>query len=372
MSGVPVWFVARETPTLYLYSTAESPSASEQEHRKKKKTKTKENQQHKCRLVYLDEGGANFVFKILPDENENETGNENDEALLPRLLQRKLLRLGKDLSHVQTAEEQLKALDVNFTTLFPAEHLIEHELIVLHHDLTTSLNAMLEAWIRPHHRLPHLLPNRAMSGMLVTDMTPAAGEVLLELKPKWLAPSPNAPPNAKRCRTCAVRAHRASERICTATDAQASCPLDLINPDPGHRRRCVHAITTDPQIRDYLLTQAQPLLQQLRTCQAEFDRVGVLNISGNHHASSSASSSSSSSSSSLLSLCKAMTLRDCTLFVKRSGDVIDARLGDLDLKHPEKISRWKKVEANLISGGWYTNSESPEHYHREKICMLAR
>lgn len=332
MSSIPVWFVERETPSLYsTESTALADTHSAQ----------------KCHLVYLNEGGANFVFRILPDEQDE----------LPRALQRKLLRLGKNLSHVQTAEEQLQALNVNFTTLFPAENLIKHELISLDGSLPSLLNDMLEDLIRPNHRLDDLLPNQAMSGMLVTDMTPEAGEVLLQLKPKWLAQSPNAPPGAKRCRTCAVRAHRASERIRTATDAQESCPLDLISPNTGQRRRSVHAITTDARIRDYLLVEAQPLLQQLRTCQAEFDRDGILKTAG---------------SESIFSLCKAMTLRDCTLFVKRSSDAIEARLGDLDLKHPEKILRWKKVEANLISGGWYTNSESRDMRVEEKICLLAR
>ena len=332
MSSIPVWFGSCNPPSLCsTESTALTFSHTAQ----------------KCHLVYLNEGGANFVFKILPD----------GEGELPKLLQRKLLRLGKNLSHVQTAEEQLQALDVNFSALFPAENLIKHELISLDEDVPRLLNEMLEELIRPNHRLEDLLPVQAMSGMLVTDMTPEAGEVLLQLKPKWLAQSPNAPPGAKRCRTCAVRAHRASERIRTATDAQESCPLDLISSNTGQRRRSVHAITTDTRIRDFLLVEAQPLLQQLRTCQAEFDRDGVLKTSG---------------SDSIFSLCKAMTLRDCTLFVKRSDDTIEARLGDLDLKHPEKLLRWKKVEANLISGGWYTNTESREIRNTEKICVLAR
>lgn len=333
--SIPVWFaecVQRDTPSLYSTAAAahvNSPSVS------------------KCSLVYLNEGGANFVFRIVPDES----------GKLPTTLQKKLLRVGKNLSHVQPAEEQLQALGTNFATLFPAENLIQHELISLDAGTTAALNIMLAKLDRPNHRLDDLLPSKAISGMLVTDMTPEAGEVLLQLKPKWLAQSPNAPRGAKRCRTCAVRAHRASKSIRTATDAQQSCPLDLISDHLAQRKAAVNAITTDDRIRDYLLLGAQPLLQRLRACQLEFDREGVLKTS---------------SVDSVLLLCRAMTLRDCTLFVKRSGTKIDARLGDLDLKHPEKLDRWKKVEEHLISDGWYTNAEPLEHRVQEKICLLAR
>ncbi|KAF2213793.1 hypothetical protein CERZMDRAFT_95829 [Cercospora zeae-maydis SCOH1-5] len=333
--SIPVWLaecVQRDTPSLYSTAAAALVNSATIS---------------KCNLVYLNEGGANFVFRILPEA----------PGTLPPTLQKKLLRVGKNLSHVQPAEEQLQALSTNFATLFPAENLIQHELISLDAGTTAALNIMLAALDRPNHRLDDLLPSKAISGMLVTDMTPEAGEVLLQLKPKWLAQSPNAPRGAKRCRTCAVRAHRASKSIRTATDAQQSCPLDLISDHVAQRKAAVHAITTDDRIRDYLLIGAQPLLQRLRTCQLEFDRDGVMKSTG---------------LDSVLLLCRAMTLRDCTLFVKRSGMTIDARLGDLDLKHPEKIARWKKVEENLISDGWYTNTEPQEHHVEEKICLLAR
>ncbi|KAI5362032.1 Putative inositol-pentakisphosphate 2-kinase [Septoria linicola] len=328
--SIPVWFVALEPPSLY----SSQPS-------------TTGNTARKCKLVYLNEGGANFVFRILAEENDE----------LPRPLRRKLLRIPKNLSHVVSAEEQLQALDTNFTQLFPADNLIHHELIKLDAGVPQALNRMLVSLIRPNHRLDDLLPSQAMSGMLVTDMTPDVGEVLLQLKPKWLAQSLNAPSEARRCRTCAVRAHRASERIRTVTDAQESCPLELVSSDVAQRQNAVHAVTTDVLIREYLLIHAQPLLQQLRVCQLEFDRHGVLRTSG---------------TDAVFSLCKAMTLRDCTLFVKRSGNSVEGRLGDLDLKHPEKFPRWKKVEANLIAGGWYTNTENRDHLAVERVCLLSR
>lgn len=331
-SAILVYFVQRDTPRLYSFEPTTASALSPAS---------------KCRIEYLNEGGANFVFHILPDEG----------GTLPPEIQRKLLRLRKNLPHVPTAEEQLQALDANFRDLFPRENLILHELISLDEGIPSALNVTLQQINRPRHRVGDVLPEEHMSGLLVTDMTPGEGEILLQIKPKWLTQSPNAPPNAKRCRTCAVRAQRASERIRTATDAQESCPLDLVNTDPEQRKRAVHAITTDRRIREYLINQAQPLLQKLRASQMTLDQHGILKTTG---------------SDEIQSLCKAMTLRDCTLFLKRSGNNVEARLGDLDLKQPEKLVRWKKVESELINLGWYTNSEHEDHWTRERICLLSR
>lgn len=60
-----------------------------------------------CKIKYLNEGGANFVFSILPTASE-----------LPKPLRGKLLRLRKDLSHVQTTTEQVKSFNDNFRPLF--------------------------------------------------------------------------------------------------------------------------------------------------------------------------------------------------------------------------------------------------------------
>jgi len=62
----------------------------------------------------------------------------------------------------------------------------------------------------------------------------------------------------------------------------------------------------------------------------------------------------------------ATTLRDCTLFLRISSAgpsipgelVVDARLGDLDLKEPDpvKVAHWRKTESILIDGGWYSGA----------------
>ncbi|EME44935.1 hypothetical protein DOTSEDRAFT_70851, partial [Dothistroma septosporum NZE10] len=198
---------------------------------------------------------------------------------------------------------------------------------------------------------------QSISALLVTDMTLKEGEIGMQLKPKWLAQSPTAPANSKRCRTCALRAYRAYERIRTATDAQETCPLDLVNTNIDERRKVVYAITTDRDIREFLLGQALALFEQLRICQMKLDQYGALRVADQGPVSN---------------LCKAMTLRDCSLFVKLSGNSIDARLGDLDLKQAEKLPRWQAIESTLVNEGWYTNTEREDVRGRERICLLSR
>jgi inositol-pentakisphosphate 2-kinase len=73
---------------------------------------------------------------------------------------------------------------------------------------------------------------------------------------------------------------------------------------------------------------------------------------------------------------KAMTLRDCVLFVKGSldafEDTADIRLADLDFKHPhpEKVAKWMSTERVLIDQGWYTNTEIDGVI--DSTCLLTR
>lgn len=299
----------------------------------------------KCCLTYLNEGGANFVFGIVADEN------------LQSPLHRRLLRLRKDLPHVQSARDQLAAFDEHFKPLFPAENLVQHDLIGLDARVSNRINEEFEHIHRPVHRRDDFLPTNETYGLLVTDMTPQEGDILLQLKPKWLVQSPSAPKDAKRCRTCALRAMRATKHVRTATDSQGNCPLSLISQDETEREQAVSHLTNDEQLRMYLLHEAQPLLQKLRFWQSELDLEGVLNLDAED---------------SILDFRKAMTLRDCTLFLKRSGGHVEARFADLDLKQPNKLHAWKKVERQLLDDGWYTNSENEAEWVEERVCHLSR
>ena len=299
-----------------------------------------------CKIKYLNEGGANFVFSIL------KAGVE-----LPKPLRGKLLRLRKDLSHVQSTEEQVESFNKNFRPLFPPDCLVQPELISLNSGITTALNRSLDALNRPARRSADCLPEDERYGLLVTDMMPAAGKAMLEMKPKWLLQSPSAPSNAKRCRTCALRAQRASQGKRTATDKQESCPFDLVSERVQDRRRAAGQITSDAALADFLAEGAQPLFAILRNQQRFLDPRGVLKVTG---------------ADGIYDLCRAMTLRDCTLFVRGGATGIEARLGDLDFKQPEKLSRWKDVERKLIDEGWYLNAEAKAVWSEERICQLSR
>lgn len=70
-----------------------------------------------------------------------------------------------------------------------------------------------------------------------------------------------------------------------------------------------------------------------------------------------------------------MTFRDCSVFVRfpanaANDHLIEARIGDLDLKSPRKAQYWKDTEKALINEGWYTGMENPEHC-QPLTCQLS-
>ncbi|RMZ25068.1 hypothetical protein D0859_10885 [Hortaea werneckii] len=297
-----------------------------------------------CVLSYLNEGGANFVFRIHPQACQDPSMQLYGPV--------PLLRIRKDLSHVQTAEEQLRSFNQHFKPLFPAQNLVEHEAVQLDDQVIPRLNQAK----RSFSRTGDLMPNNERYGLLITNMSPLPMETLVQFKPKWLAQSPNAPAGSKRCRTCALRAQRQAKNRGTATDAQENCPLAMISESAHDRRRAAEATTTDKKLQDYLVDDAQPLLRALKENQQRFDSFGVLgNVNDDV----------------LSDICKAMSLRDCTLFLKHGHRGVEARLSDLDLKPPEKLDKWRAIEEVLINEGWYQNREAEEVWKEEKVCLLS-
>ncbi|KAI9828267.1 MAG: Inositol-pentakisphosphate 2-kinase [Phylliscum demangeonii] len=279
---------------------------------------------------------------------------------------------------------------------------------------------------------------RATLGLLVMDMTSAAYPrriaasaarataaaagavnddddnvvIAIEFKPKWLVQSPSAPPGARRCRTCALRAQRMAKegagQMKTSASASAPappssafffCPLDLMSDDQPRVRVAVDAILAANQARLLSPTTAvtgaaptslrsavvahlaeplttylhhHPLLQRLRQLQQTLDPLGILRLVDSCHLHSDSDSDSHSHSqlgppSPAPSLpdafLLAMTLRDCTFFIRArvqtgaTGVTVawEARLGDLDLKSPHagKGAYWRALEDGLLRGGWY-------------------
>ena len=190
----------------------------------------------KCRLTYLNEGGANFVFRITVLE----------ESKWTRQLHRKLLRLRKQV--VNDPDELLAHEE--WASVLGSKNVIEHDLIRLPVEAMWTINDVLTTVQRPDHRMNDFWPGGRF-GVLVTDMTPGDGERLVELKPKWLTQSPTAPLNATRCRTCALRAQRAAQMaIVTATDAQGSCPLALVSGKAQYMEMAGERLTDDRQVQE--------------------------------------------------------------------------------------------------------------------------
>ncbi|KAI9804069.1 MAG: hypothetical protein M1825_001470 [Sarcosagium campestre] len=155
----------------------------------------------------------------------------------------RLLRLRKTLSSSIPNAELVHRFHDIFTPIFPSSSLVSQELVLLPRDLTAICNARLHDDEAAGHRIPKrrglYLAEDEPHGVLVTDMTPRPGtdEVLVEFKPKWLAQSPNAPPNARRCRTCALRAQKNALRRRVGEQPETGfCPLDLMSDDPARVR----------------------------------------------------------------------------------------------------------------------------------------
>lgn len=172
---------------------------------------------------------------------------------------------------------------------------------------------------------------------------PESDELLLELKPKWLAQSPTAPKSATRCRTCALRAMRDSQRSQkqksedqTNTHARSVsgragkkaefCPLDLVSAERGHVDAAVAAILAaqlvashELQLRNETIFNRlkrcivdwmiqSPLLHHLRDLQVKLDTNGVLGLGEIKGKGEGAQPD--------LDFLLATTLRDCTLFLR--------------------------------------------------------
>jgi inositol-pentakisphosphate 2-kinase len=284
-------------------------------------------------LEYLAEGTANVVYRIVApppspstaaDLNFESDGSSHDVPLpseIPALrldprLEGRLVRLRKDLpSTVPVIESQtyLENLIVPlFTSRFNRGFLVQQILFRPSRDLIRECNAKLREMeaegSRSRKRHYVYLVEDEDYGTLVTDMSAGTDDyyACVEFKPKWLAQSPSAPAGSKRCRTCALWAMKST----TEENSKSSfCPLNLISGDKVKVTKAVSIITSTPKHSDTLTEPARaalvdflynsPLLNLLKKLQIEKDPLGVLRAD-------------------LLDqdFLTAMTLRDCTLFLK--------------------------------------------------------
>ena len=142
------------------------------------------------------------------------------------------------------------------------------------------------------------------------------------------------------------------------------CPLDLLSSKALDSVRVAENLLQSepvhskniPRFAQWLRRTA--ILQDLRDLQFSLDRTGVLNADIEDE-----------------KFRVAMTLRDCTVFVRFPEDPdrdewdIEARIGDLDVKSKGKEAYWKRVERQLIDEGWYEGNESAES-SQPLVCSI--
>ncbi|OCL14938.1 hypothetical protein AOQ84DRAFT_351276 [Glonium stellatum] len=353
-------------------------------------------------LQYLAEGAANIVLTIQPlliplttwDNTFAVYFADEDARPLPPI-EGKVLRLGKDVPNAPTCKIISKNFEDNIKPMFDEKHIVSHELVYMDASVIKVLNSHLDemdsSGRRPEARVGTRVEDQECNGLLITDMSSVPGiSATMEIKPKWLLQSPNAPPNAERCRTCAIRAQRESKERAQGKlqnhTTRPFCPLALISGD----RKTVLSIVSGRlyqgqsfkelavqvqvqvinRVADYLTTgPGFMLLQQLERAQKRFDPVGILshqcfdNYDGEDEHCSGAE---------MIKL--AMTLRDCSMFIRVHYDgripAVEARLADLDPKSEGKMKDWKWKEMALNNGGWYMGKESDRV--PETLCVVAQ
>ncbi|KAK9457213.1 inositol-pentakisphosphate 2-kinase [Dipodascopsis uninucleata] len=361
-------------------------------------------------LLYTAEGAANVLYRIRDPKYAGF-----------------LLRLRKKMPSQPSSIEVLDFMESKISPLFDPGMIALMKPILLDREVLARLNELLlemdNAGQRDPKRRGTYLDIDEPYGMLIEDMTifgiesslPVIREVhekiknsssqlnciirsnlrdasrleisILEFKPKWLIQSKDAPENWVHCRTCALRLMRQAKG--KDPSLYPFCPLDLVSGDKQRIGLSVQAILPDSleeQLKDntlnlkrlrtiieiYILNAS--VFKRLADIQSSMDREGILNASGNFDS---------------MNFLIAMTVRDCTAFLKvvydtdieqesaRQDTFIDSgiystinldgllfrvscRLADLDIKDGSGTKRiyWQELERRLISGNWYAGLNS--------------
>lgn len=331
---------------------------------------------------YLAEGAANVAYvirrygKTAPNGKSFVFKGTNSAPSADSLVNH-VLRVSKGLEKTLPPQDIAYHYDREIKPLFNkyqkgphsfTDNLLDMNLVALDAAVFQTLNAE----IAKHSTRQTGKITPGTHGLLMENMSSEPGRsVTIEFKPKWLAQSPNPPRDATRCRTCAMEA----SKVARGKDPQCPyiCPLrifggdvSVINPYIERKVREAFAKLEDSpspstqqifhimsSISDWLVNgQGHVLLAALREIQLRHDEHGV-----------TAPRSSSSETPDLLPI--AMTLRDCSLYIRavynRSGSassqrpLIEAKLGDLDFKSPAKRKDWEAKEQRLRKEGWYTD-----------------
>lgn len=316
--------------------------------------------------------------------------------------------------------------------LIGAEWLVGQQLVqgIISRGVQPTLNKLLEDLDRSGARRMDWIGTRISAdvdvALLVEDMTLACNTSLhpsttttIQFKPKWLVQSPNAPAGARRCRTCALSAASLSASPSTSTSTTGKnsngskkgrsgsihykikpCPMVLVADPPKtaadeadldaalwdyvyqHLSSAVSSQSSSPNSSSPLTNTVSilknksaiirwlrktNLFRRIAAIQAEYDPHGALAVGLSDRADDVTS---------LDRLQTAMTLRDCTCFLRvtvsdgAAGVSISAKLGDLDRKDGcRKLARWQAQERALLDGGFYLCTEEPR---QQTNCWLER
>ncbi|KAK7908288.1 hypothetical protein PG985_015591 [Apiospora marii] len=324
-------------------------------------------------FVHVAEGRANAVFRACDADGED-------------LLPGGLLRVPKKIEGAHPYDYE-RLQQFRATMIVPAvgpKHLVPQLLVRVTEAQAQAMNETRAASGKAKDASTIEGPGFAM---LIQDMTPspAGGQLGMEFKPKWLAQSPIAPEGAKRCRTCAREAYRNQKSLAkakqqkqdqdqdgssqqetnskeAATPAAPVCPLGLLHDDPDVVLRSIARFapsTWTPADHERLrrALAASGLLTKLRDVQTRGDPGNTMFDNPEDPGFG-----------------LAMTLRDCTCFVRmpqddndESGEV-EIKLADVDEKNwHSKKEYWQKSHNNLVDSGFYHGTEEP---HMETKCVL--
>lgn len=270
-------------------------------------------------LIYLAEGGANVIYRFVASapvksalalKSPLSTAGVEACSGVPAQLRGKLLRLRKETAADIPYQEIVRNFDNIIRPLFKPEELVEQTLIRLPEGLIQRCNEQLRLaetnGLRPAKRHGGYLCVNESFGLVITDMTTAddPGASMAELKPKWLTPSPSAPSTARRCRTCALREMKNHnvQSLQQTGHRRSFCPLDLVSERFENVLRAT-AFIKGCGDRAHLarILYRNSTLQKLQSHQKAMKNVGL-------HGPPAQSREMS----------VAMTLRDCTMFIKVS------------------------------------------------------
>jgi inositol-pentakisphosphate 2-kinase len=359
------------------------------------------------RIRYIAEGAANVIWAI-----------DTDPVIHPAhrpYLEGKLLRLRKGSRSLKSKEksqphppkymstddvadfyEKLRSRDLVGDTCLLDQKTVNISRRVIN-ECNKVLDKLEEQGSRPLKRRGWGIQRGEPKGFLVESMLPSPDTALVELKPKLLQQSPGAPPDARRCRTCATHASRrtpiAKLPICPLallsnsqyiiSTALATLPKSAIHPLPAELSiQELNILLTNFFIgadisttTPWMNTNGRNMLQHLAILQKQFDPHGVSCVADGCHIVNGRIQPVPAIMPQLANLSTAMTMRDCTLFIRmvkdsQKGWTVDAKLADLDPKG-ERLQKWHDDEMALNHEGWYTGEELMEEGTiQHTTCML--